>query len=175
MYYIYFIIFRYGEKRKGSESAKELSGIALLSATLNQCKKPNQQLLIPITVFIGMEQAFIGADFTQVIFCSITPNIVIYVFITKLVHPGLRLVRARHPHHRLRDDLLWRRQRHLLDHLRLDYEVHWPLGDHCPGRCRTRIDCRCYVVLAAASRESVDLLRDRRSVGRRRCRVADAD
>lgn len=68
MYYIYFIIFRYGEKRKGSESAKELSGIALLSATLNQCKKPNQQLLIPITVFIGMEQAFIGADFTQVIF-----------------------------------------------------------------------------------------------------------
>lgn len=58
--------FRYGEKRKGSESAKELSGVALLSATLNQCKKPNQQLLILITVWIGMEQAFIGADFTQV-------------------------------------------------------------------------------------------------------------
>lgn len=57
---------RYGEKRKGSESAKELSGVALLSATLNQCRKPNQQLLIPITVWIGMEQAFIGADFTQV-------------------------------------------------------------------------------------------------------------
>lgn len=37
----------------------------MLSATLNQCKKPNQQLLIPITVWIGMEQAFIGADFTQ--------------------------------------------------------------------------------------------------------------
>lgn len=59
-------IFRYGEKRKGSESAKELSGVALLSATMNQCKKANQQLLIPITVWIGMEQAFIGADFTQV-------------------------------------------------------------------------------------------------------------
>lgn len=58
---------RYGEKRKGSESAKELSGVALLSATMNQCKKANQQLLIPITVWIGMEQAFIGADFTQVI------------------------------------------------------------------------------------------------------------
>lgn len=58
--------YRYGEKRKGSESAKELSGVALLSATLNQCKKPNQQLLVPITVWIGMEQAFIGADFTQV-------------------------------------------------------------------------------------------------------------
>lgn len=57
---------RYGEKRKGSESAKELSGVALLSATMNQCKKANQQLLVPITVWIGMEQAFIGADFTQV-------------------------------------------------------------------------------------------------------------
>lgn len=60
------IIYRYGEKRKGSESAKELSGVALLSATMNQCKKANQQLLVPITVWIGMEQAFIGADFTQV-------------------------------------------------------------------------------------------------------------
>lgn len=59
-------INRYGEKRKGSESAKELSGVALLSATMNQCKKGNQQLLVPITVWIGMEQAFIGADFTQV-------------------------------------------------------------------------------------------------------------
>lgn len=59
-------LFRYGEKRKGSESAKELSGVALLSATMNQCKKANQQLLVPITVWIGMEQAFIGADFTQV-------------------------------------------------------------------------------------------------------------
>lgn len=57
---------RYGENRKGSESAKQLSGVALLSATMNQCKKANQQLLIPITVWIGMEQAFIGADFTQV-------------------------------------------------------------------------------------------------------------
>lgn len=28
-------------------------------------KKPYQQLLIPITVWIGMEQAFIGAEFTQ--------------------------------------------------------------------------------------------------------------
>ncbi|XP_054727296.1 UNC93-like protein isoform X1 [Anastrepha obliqua] len=56
---------RYGEKRKGSQSAQELSGMELLSATFRQMKKPNQQLLIPITIFIGMEQAFIGADFTQ--------------------------------------------------------------------------------------------------------------
>lgn len=58
---------RYGEKRRGSVSAQEISGVQLLAATFNQLKKPNQQLLIPITVFIGMEQAFIGADFTQVI------------------------------------------------------------------------------------------------------------
>lgn len=56
---------RYGEKQRG-EAADELSGIQLISATANQLKKPTQQLLIPITLWIGMEQAFIGADFTQV-------------------------------------------------------------------------------------------------------------
>ncbi|XP_037025609.1 UNC93-like protein [Bradysia coprophila] len=73
---------RYGEKRKGSESAKELSGVALLSATLNQCKKPNQQLLILITVWIGMEQAFIGADFTQAyVSCALGIHQIGYVMI----------------------------------------------------------------------------------------------
>lgn len=57
---------RYGERRRGSISAQELSGVELLSATFKQLRKPNQQLLIPLTIFIGMEQAFIGADFTQV-------------------------------------------------------------------------------------------------------------
>lgn len=56
---------RYGEKQRRSDS-QEISGIQLLSATAYQLKKPYQQLLIPITVWIGMEQAFIGADFTQV-------------------------------------------------------------------------------------------------------------
>lgn len=55
---------RYGEKQRRNDSS-ELSGIQLLSATAYQLKKPYQQLLIPITVWIGMEQAFIGADFTQ--------------------------------------------------------------------------------------------------------------
>lgn len=58
-------IHRYGEKQRRADS-QELSGIQLLSATAYQLKKPYQQLLIPITVWIGMEQAFIGADFTQV-------------------------------------------------------------------------------------------------------------
>ncbi|CAG9138282.1 unnamed protein product [Plutella xylostella] len=57
---------RYGEKQRQTDPSKELSGIQLLSATAYQLKKPNQQLLIPITLWIGMEQAFIGADYTQV-------------------------------------------------------------------------------------------------------------
>lgn len=55
------------------DPSKELSGIQLLSATAYQLKKPNQQLLIPITLWIGMEQAFIGADYTQVF-----QNIILY-------------------------------------------------------------------------------------------------
>lgn len=61
-----FTYFRYGEKqgRRNSQAA-QLTPIQLLSATAYQLKKPYQQLLIPMTVWIGMEQAFIGADFTQ--------------------------------------------------------------------------------------------------------------
>ncbi|XP_050311698.1 UNC93-like protein isoform X2 [Anthonomus grandis grandis] len=55
---------RYGEKQRRN-SAADLTGIQLLSATFIQLKKPYQQLLIPITIYIGVEQAFIAADFTQ--------------------------------------------------------------------------------------------------------------
>ncbi|XP_011299291.1 UNC93-like protein [Fopius arisanus] len=72
---------RYGEKQRRADSA-ELSGIQLLSATAYQLKKPYQQLLIPITVWIGMEQAFIGADFTQAyISCALGVQKVGYVMI----------------------------------------------------------------------------------------------
>nr|CAD7424323.1 unnamed protein product [Timema monikensis] len=72
---------RYGEKQRKSDSS-ELSGIQLLSATAYQLKKPNQQLLIPITVWIGMEQAFIGADFTQAyVSCALGIHNVGYVMI----------------------------------------------------------------------------------------------
>lgn len=54
----------------------------LLSATFKQLKKANQQLLIPITVFIGMEQAFIGADFTQAyVSCALGIHQIGYVMI----------------------------------------------------------------------------------------------
>ncbi|XP_043478140.1 UNC93-like protein [Leptopilina heterotoma] len=72
---------RYGEKQRKADS-QDLSGIQLLSATAYQLKKPYQQLLIPITVWIGMEQAFIGADFTQAyISCALGVHKVGYVMI----------------------------------------------------------------------------------------------
>ncbi|KAL1130888.1 hypothetical protein AAG570_012129 [Ranatra chinensis] len=71
---------RYGEKQKGDSS--ELSGLDLLSATVRHLRKPFQQLLIPITIFIGMEQAFIGADFTQAyVSCALGIPSVGYVMI----------------------------------------------------------------------------------------------
>nr|XP_022914347.1 UNC93-like protein [Onthophagus taurus] len=72
---------RYGEKQRRN-SGVELTGIQLLSATAYQLKKPYQQLLIPITVWIGMEQAFIGADFTQAyVSCALGIPSVGYVMI----------------------------------------------------------------------------------------------
>ncbi|XP_018577019.1 UNC93-like protein isoform X2 [Anoplophora glabripennis] len=74
---------RYGEKQgRRSSHQQEMTPIQLLSATAYQLKKPYQQLLIPITVFIGMEQAFIGADFTQsYITCAMGVSQVGYVMI----------------------------------------------------------------------------------------------
>ncbi|KAL3276266.1 hypothetical protein HHI36_020980 [Cryptolaemus montrouzieri] len=72
---------RYGERQR-RPSTVEISGIQLLSATAYQLKKPYQQLLIPITIFIGMEQAFIGADFTQAyVSCALGIPSVGYVMI----------------------------------------------------------------------------------------------
>nr|XP_023020735.1 UNC93-like protein isoform X1 [Leptinotarsa decemlineata] len=73
---------RYGEKQGRRNSTVELTPIQLLSATAYQLKKPYQQLLIPITVWIGMEQAFIGADFTQAyVSCALGIPSVGYVMI----------------------------------------------------------------------------------------------
>ncbi|VVC94339.1 UNC93-like protein [Leptidea sinapis] len=73
---------RYGEKQRKNDPSKELSGIQLLSATAYQLKKPNQQLLIPITLWIGMEQAFIGADYTQAyVSCALGIRSIGYVMI----------------------------------------------------------------------------------------------
>lgn len=50
--------------RKGSGSG--LSGIRLLAVTMKQLMQKKQILLLPITMFIGAEQAFMAVDFTAV-------------------------------------------------------------------------------------------------------------
>lgn len=55
---------RYEMGRKGSGS--ELSGIQLISVTVKQTLNIKQILLLPITMFIGAEQAFMAVEFTAV-------------------------------------------------------------------------------------------------------------
>lgn len=55
---------RYEMGRKGSGS--ELTGIQLLSVTVKQTLNVQQILLLPITMFIGAEQAFMAVEFTAV-------------------------------------------------------------------------------------------------------------
>jgi hypothetical protein len=48
------------------------SGLSLLVATFKLMKNRNQLLLIPITIWSGLEQGFFGADFTAVISLALT-------------------------------------------------------------------------------------------------------
>lgn len=57
---------RYETGRTGSGTG--LSGFKLLAVTLRHLSEKYQLLLLPITMFIGAEQAFIAVDFTAVIF-----------------------------------------------------------------------------------------------------------
>lgn len=50
--------------RKGSGSG--LSGLKLLAVTIKHLMQKKQIFLLPITMFIGAEQAFIAVDFTAV-------------------------------------------------------------------------------------------------------------
>jgi hypothetical protein len=49
------------------DSDDTMSGLSLLIATFKQMKNPYQILIIPLTIWSGFEQAFLGADFTAVI------------------------------------------------------------------------------------------------------------
>jgi hypothetical protein len=49
-----------------SRKKDEVSGFKLLLATLNHLKDRRMQLVLPITFFSGIEQAFIFGDFTKV-------------------------------------------------------------------------------------------------------------
>lgn len=135
---------RYGERRRGSITAQELSGWELLSATFKQLRKPNQQLLIPLTIFIGMEQAFIGADFTQVrrVKFSLHTSCNLNLF------SGLCLLCFGNFANRLRHDLLWSRQRNLFSHFRLVDEVHRTFLDHRFRNCRSHGNLQLLAFLA---------------------------
>ncbi|XP_066145378.1 UNC93-like protein isoform X1 [Euwallacea fornicatus] len=54
---------RYNKDRKGSGSG--MSGFKLLVVIVKQLGNPYQILILPITMFIGAEQAFLAADFTS--------------------------------------------------------------------------------------------------------------
>ena len=58
-----YIDFRFGEN-DSEDSAK--TGLQLIYATGRQMKNKKQLLLIPITIWSGLEQGFFGADFTAV-------------------------------------------------------------------------------------------------------------
>jgi hypothetical protein len=64
-----FFDFRFiGEAVKGKDEDGEEAptGLSLVAATLKHMKKHYQQLLIPLTIWSGLEQGFFGADFTAV-------------------------------------------------------------------------------------------------------------
>ena len=57
------IDFRFGEN-DSEDSTK--TGLQLIYATGRQMKNKKQLLLLPITIWSGLEQGFFGADFTAV-------------------------------------------------------------------------------------------------------------
>ena len=58
---------RFGESEERSKKNKEKkSGLALLIATFMHLRKPYQILIVPLTVWSGMEQGFFFSDFTAV-------------------------------------------------------------------------------------------------------------
>jgi len=56
--------FSYGVKR--GDTGDGISGLKLLTVTINLLRKRRQMLLLPITMFIGLEEAFLAVDFTRV-------------------------------------------------------------------------------------------------------------
>ncbi len=59
----YILYCRFDIKK---EAEKKLGGCKLLVATLENLKYPNQLLIIPITIWSGLEQGFKDSDFTAV-------------------------------------------------------------------------------------------------------------
>ncbi|KAG6444532.1 hypothetical protein O3G_MSEX003459 [Manduca sexta] len=72
---------RYNSSRTGSGGG--LSGFALLAVTLKLLVEPYQLLLVTINIFIGLQQAFFGADFTAAfVSCAVGTGSVGFVMMT---------------------------------------------------------------------------------------------
>nr|CAI5846247.1 unnamed protein product [Callosobruchus analis] len=72
---------RYDKNRK-SEEKKGPSGVKLLAVTLKQLGDLKQLLILPITMFIGAEQAFLAADYTAAfVSCSWSVSMVGFVMV----------------------------------------------------------------------------------------------
>ncbi len=69
---ILFILFFLDSYPRNQTSANEKKSLKnqfeLIKSTILHLKNRNQLLIIPITFWLGFEQAFIGADFTKVFF-----------------------------------------------------------------------------------------------------------
>ena len=70
-----FIIFMFIDsyKKIGLSVSRETNQnpVNLLINTIRHIKNKNQLLIIPLTLFSGFEQAYLGADFTKVIFYNL--------------------------------------------------------------------------------------------------------
>ncbi|XP_047502893.1 UNC93-like protein [Penaeus chinensis] len=67
---------------KESPTSQEKSGLVLVAATFNQLRHPYQLLIIPLTIWSGVEQAFLGADYTAAfVSCGLGVHMVGYVII----------------------------------------------------------------------------------------------
>jgi len=61
---------RFGEDER-NDKKEELTGVQLLVATFRHLKNKNQILIVPLTIWSGLEQGFFGADFTAgVVTCA---------------------------------------------------------------------------------------------------------
>lgn len=103
---------RYEMGRKGAGSG--LSGCRLLAVTLRHLGQRKQLLLLPITMFIGAEEAFIAVDFTAVSVYNVqlrpvktTSRLNNFFFVFRFPGTVVRGLRLGNFENWLRHDLLW--------------------------------------------------------------------
>lgn len=133
--------------RKGSGSG--LSGIRLLAVTVKQLVHTKQLLLLPITMFIGAEQAFIAVDFTAVRFfiLNFLKNIylkTLSVFLWLITYTVLCGLWLGNFTHRICYDLFWRGQCNCRRFCRWRCQINWTFADNVynirSSRCIIRVD-----------------------------------